>query len=82
MEEEDLPLGTIHMIGDPNHPDLENRIRGEIRMIRQMNEVLSVQSMEKKLRQMIFEPGSIVFTKADLERVQHSHATPWSSNLE
>ena len=29
-EEEDLPLGIIHMIGGPHHPDLENRIRGEI----------------------------------------------------
>ena len=33
-KEEDLPLGTIHMRGAPNNPDLENRIRGEIRMIR------------------------------------------------
>ena len=26
-EEEDLPLGTIHMIGGPNYPNLDNRIR-------------------------------------------------------
>ena len=26
--EEDFPLGTIHMIGGPNHPNLDNRIRG------------------------------------------------------
>ena len=29
-EEDDLPLGTIYMIGGPHHPDLENRIPGEI----------------------------------------------------
>ncbi|GFS42906.1 hypothetical protein Acr_00g0082450 [Actinidia rufa] len=29
-EEEDLPLDTIHMIGGSNHPNLENRIWGEI----------------------------------------------------
>ena len=28
-EDEDLSLGTIHMIRGPNHPDLENKIRGE-----------------------------------------------------
>ena len=27
--EEYLPLGTIHMIGGQNHPDLANRIQGE-----------------------------------------------------
>ena len=27
-EEEDLPLGTIHMIKGPNYSDLENKIRG------------------------------------------------------
>ena len=25
-EEDDLPLRTIHMIGGPHHPNLENRI--------------------------------------------------------
>ena len=29
--EEDLPLVIIHMIRNPNHLDLENRIWGEIR---------------------------------------------------
>ena len=29
-EEEDLPLGAIHMIGAPHHQYLENKIRGEI----------------------------------------------------
>ncbi|GFZ03392.1 hypothetical protein Acr_16g0000160 [Actinidia rufa] len=33
-EEEDLPLVTIHMIGGPHYPDLENRIQGEIQMIK------------------------------------------------
>ena len=42
--------GIIHMIGGSNHPNLENRIRGEICMIRQMNEVLSIQSTAKKPR--------------------------------
>ena len=41
-----------------------------------MSEVLSVQSMAKKLRQTISELGSITFTKADLERVQHPHSDP------
>ena len=68
-EEEDLPYGTICMIGGPNHPDLENKIQGEIRMIKQMNEVLSVQSAAKKPRYVISELESITFTKADLERV-------------
>ena len=45
-------------------------------MIRQMNKVLSVQSMEKKSRQMISEIGSITFTKVELERVQHPHSNP------
>ena len=39
-----------------------------------MNEVLSVQSMAKKPRQMVFELGSITFFKVDLEKVQHSHS--------
>ena len=70
-EDEDLPIGTIHMIGGSNHLDLENRIRGKIRMIKQMYEVLSVQSPAKKTRQTTTELGSIIFTKVDLERVQH-----------
>ena len=32
---EDLSCGNIHMIGDLNHLDLENRILGEIRIVRQ-----------------------------------------------
>ena len=42
-------------------------------MIKQMNEVLSVQSTAKKPRQTISELRSITFTKADLEKVQHPH---------
>ena len=76
--EEDLPLGVIHMIGGPNHPNLENRIRGKIRMIKQINEVLLVQSTAKKSRQTMFKPRSITFFKADLERAQHPMLTPWS----
>ena len=68
-EEEDLPLGTIHMVGGLNHPDLENRIQGEIQIIKQMHEVLLVQSPAKKSRQSASEPKSITFTRADLERV-------------
>ncbi|GFY82889.1 hypothetical protein Acr_02g0011290 [Actinidia rufa] len=73
-EEEKLPLGTIHMIGGPNHPDFENRIQGEIRMVKQMHEVLMIQSSTKKPRQVASELGSFTFTKADLERVQHPHS--------
>ena len=73
-EEKDFPLGTINMIWGLNYPVLENRIREEIRLIRQMNEVLSVQSMAKKPRQTVFELGSITFFKVDLEKVQHSHS--------
>ena len=40
--EEDLLMGIIHMIGAPNHHNLENRIQGNIHMIKQINEVLSV----------------------------------------
>ena len=43
-------------------------------MIRQINEVLSVQTMAKKPRQMAFEPGSITFSRADPKRVQHPHS--------
>ena len=45
-------------------------------MIKQMNEVLSVQSMAKKMRHTMFEPENITFSKAGLERVQHPHANP------
>ncbi|GFY97881.1 hypothetical protein Acr_12g0004220 [Actinidia rufa] len=38
-KDEDLPLGTIHMIGGLSDPDLENKIRSEICMIRQMHEL-------------------------------------------
>ena len=32
--------------------------------------------MVKKPRQTVFELGNIMFSKADLERVQHPHADP------
>ena len=35
-----------------------------------------VQLPAKKPRQVVSEPRSITFTKADLERVQHPHADP------
>ena len=38
-------------------------------MIKQMYEVLLVQSLAKKTRKTTFKPGSIMFTKAYLERV-------------
>ncbi|XP_057484578.1 uncharacterized protein LOC130770943 [Actinidia eriantha] len=38
-----------------------------------MYEGFSIQSLVKKPRQMAFELGSITFTKADPERVQHPH---------
>ncbi|GFS37095.1 hypothetical protein Acr_00g0049800 [Actinidia rufa] len=64
---EDLPLGTIHMIGGPNHPNHKNRIQREIHIVKQIYKVLSVQPMAKKPRQTVIEPGSITFSKADLE---------------
>ena len=57
------------MIGDLNHPNLENIILREICMIKQMNEVLLVQLTAKKLIQIMSEPKNIMFTKADLEKV-------------
>ncbi|GFZ16802.1 hypothetical protein Acr_26g0000720 [Actinidia rufa] len=69
-EDKNLLLGIIHMIKGPKHLDLENRIQEEIRMIRQMHKVLSVQLLAKKPRQ----PESITFTKADLKKVQHPHS--------
>ncbi|GFZ11200.1 hypothetical protein Acr_22g0005980 [Actinidia rufa] len=59
-----LPMG-----GDPNK-----------RNQRQMNEVLSVQSTAKKLRQGLTDSRSITFTKADLERSNASTTIPWSSS--
>ncbi|GFS29531.1 hypothetical protein Acr_00g0007120 [Actinidia rufa] len=75
-EDEDLSLGTIHMIGGPNDPSLKNKIRNEIRMIRQMHEVLSVQSVPKKMKAAEVEKECITFSRADLERVQHPHSDP------
>ncbi|GFY88857.1 hypothetical protein Acr_06g0007970 [Actinidia rufa] len=76
VEDEDLSLGTIHMIGGPNDPSLENKIRNEIRMIRQMHEVLSVQSLPKKMKAAETERECVTFSRADLERVQHPHSDP------
>ncbi|XP_057466148.1 uncharacterized protein LOC130755691 [Actinidia eriantha] len=75
-EDEDLPLGTILMIGGPSHPNLENKIRGEIRIIRQMHEVLSVRSTPKRMKEAEAEKDCITFSRADLERVQHPHSDP------
>ncbi|XP_057506541.1 uncharacterized protein LOC130789742 [Actinidia eriantha] len=38
-KDEDLLLGTIHMIRGPNDPSLENKVWSEIRMIRPMHEL-------------------------------------------
>ncbi|GFZ02352.1 hypothetical protein Acr_15g0009600 [Actinidia rufa] len=75
-EDEDLPLGTIHMIGGPNDPSLESRVRSEIRMIKQMHEVLSVQSLPKKIKTVETERDCVTFSRAELERVQHPHSDP------
>ncbi|GFY85297.1 hypothetical protein Acr_04g0000350 [Actinidia rufa] len=75
-EDEDLPLGTIHMIGGPNDPSLESKIRNEIRMIKQMHEVLSVQSLPKKIKTAETERECVTFSRADLKRVQHPHLDP------
>ncbi|XP_057463825.1 uncharacterized protein LOC130753666 [Actinidia eriantha] len=74
MEDEDLPLGTIHMIRGPNDLSLGNRVRSVIRLIRQMHKVLSVQLLPKRLRTAEIEKECITFSKADLERVQHPHS--------
>ncbi|GFS30822.1 hypothetical protein Acr_00g0014350 [Actinidia rufa] len=76
--EEDLPLGTIHMIMGPNHHDIENRIRGEIHITKQIHDVLSIQPVEKKPRQGLFKPRSITFNKVDLKLVQHPHSDPFA----
>ncbi|XP_057459235.1 uncharacterized protein LOC130749892 [Actinidia eriantha] len=75
-EDEDLLLGTIHMIGGPSHSSLKNKIQSEIRMIRQMHEVLSVRSMPKKMKAAEAEKECITFSQEDLERVQHPHSDP------
>ncbi|GFZ00952.1 hypothetical protein Acr_14g0005870 [Actinidia rufa] len=75
-EDEDLPLGTIHMIGGPNDPSLESKIRSEIRMIKQMHEVLSVQAPPKKIKTAETERDCVTFSRAELERVQHPHSNP------
>ena len=41
-----------------------------------MHEVLSIQPMAKKPRQVMSELGSIMCSKADLEWVQHPHSDP------
>ncbi|GFS42015.1 hypothetical protein Acr_00g0077690 [Actinidia rufa] len=56
------------MISGPHHPDLENRIRGDIRIVKQMHKVLSVHSPAKKLSVAAAEPESLIFTKADLDK--------------
>ena len=48
----------------------------EIRIVKQMHEVLSVQLVAKKPKQSSLERGSITFTRVDLERVQHPHNDP------
>ena len=55
---------------------------GEIGIVKQMNEVLSVQLVAKKPRQSSFEPRSITVTKGDLVRVQPPTTIPWSSKCE
>ncbi|GFZ19655.1 hypothetical protein Acr_28g0003600 [Actinidia rufa] len=56
-EDEDLPLGTIHMIGGPNDPSLESKIQSEIRMIKQMHE-LSIGGYDVK--RILVDSGSSV----------------------
>ena len=54
--EEDLPIGTVHMVRGLNHPNLENMIKGDIRIIKQMDKVLSVHPAMRKPRQGLSEP--------------------------
>ena len=64
------------MIGAPYNPEMENRIWWEIRIVKQIYEILLVHPLEKKPKNSSFEPGSITFTKADLEKVQHPRKDP------
>ncbi|GFS36376.1 hypothetical protein Acr_00g0045620 [Actinidia rufa] len=73
-EDGDLPLGTIHMIGGPSDPNLENKIQSEIRMIRQMHKVLLVQTLSKRTKMTEVERECVTFSKVALERVQHPHS--------
>ena len=57
-------------------PILRIRFEGEIRIFKKMNKILSVQPTTRKPRQGLFEPGSITFTKANLEWVQHPLKDP------
>ncbi|GFS42838.1 hypothetical protein Acr_00g0081980 [Actinidia rufa] len=45
-------------------------------MIRQMHEVLSVQSLPKKMKVAEAKRECVTFSKIDLERVQHPHSDP------
>ncbi|GFZ11260.1 hypothetical protein Acr_22g0006580 [Actinidia rufa] len=56
---EDLPLGTIHMIRGPNHPDPR-------RDLHHHTNVPSMQPLAKKPSQGLFDPGSNAFTKLEL----------------
>ena len=67
--EDDLPIDTIHIIEGLHDPKLENRIWGEIRIVNQMHEVLSIQSLAKKPKKSSPELGNITFTNANLEWV-------------
>ncbi|GFY95165.1 hypothetical protein Acr_10g0005500 [Actinidia rufa] len=70
------PWTLSTMIGGPNDPSLESKIQNEIRMIKQMHEVLSVQSLSKKIKTAETERECVTFSRADLERVQHPHSDP------
>ena len=48
--EKDLPVETIYMIGVHHNLELENRIWGEIYIVKHINEVLSVQLVAKRTR--------------------------------
>ena len=63
---ENFPVGTIHMIGGPHEPELENRIWKEINIVKKMNEYLSVHPMDKKPRQSSSESSSSTFTQVDI----------------
>ncbi|GFY96858.1 MICOS complex subunit, putative [Actinidia rufa] len=74
--EDDFPIGTINMIGGPHMtPSLKIGCRGRFRLSNKCMGPLSQQAA-KKPKQSSPEPGSITFTRADLERVQHPHNDP------
>ncbi|GFZ21894.1 hypothetical protein Acr_29g0010560 [Actinidia rufa] len=78
-EDEDLPLGTIHMIEGPNDPSLESKIRNEIRMIRQMHE-LRIGGYDVK--RILVDTGSSIEDEGSGFHTSPSHKIPHAPRRE